>query len=31
MNNKFVGIEKLSLVDYEGKLACTLFTKGCNF
>lgn len=28
---KFVGIEKLSLVDYEGKLACTLFTKGCNF
>lgn len=31
MNKKFVGIEKLSLVDYEGKLACTLFTKGCNF
>lgn len=31
MNEKFVGIEKLSLVDYEGKLACTLFTKGCNF
>lgn len=31
MNNKFVGIEKLSLVDYEGKLACTLFTSGCNF
>lgn len=31
INNKFVGIEKLSLVDYEGKLACTLFTNGCNF
>lgn len=31
MSEKFVGIEKLSLVDYEGKLACTLFTKGCNF
>lgn len=31
MNEKFVGMEKLSLVDYEGKLACTLFTKGCNF
>ena len=31
MNEKFVGIEKLSLVDYEGKLVCTLFTKGCNF
>lgn len=31
MNNKFVGMEKLSLVDYEGKLACTLFTAGCNF
>ena len=31
INNKFMGIEKLSLVDYEGKLACTLFTNGCNF
>lgn len=30
-NNKFCGMEKLSLVDYEGKLACTLFTEGCNF
>ena len=29
--DKFYGIEKLSLVDYEGKLACTLFTGGCNF
>ena len=31
INNKFVGMEKLSLVDYEGKVACTLFTNGCNF
>lgn len=31
MSNKFIGMEKLSLVDYEGKLACTLFTAGCNF
>lgn len=31
MNEIFVGIEKLSLVDYEGKIACTLFTQGCNF
>ena len=30
-NDKFYGIEKLSLVDYEGKIACTLFTGGCNF
>lgn len=27
----FVGIEKLSLVDYEDKLTCTLFMAGCNF
>ncbi len=31
INNKFSGIEKLSLVDFEGKIACTLFTLGCNF
>lgn len=31
MKKIFVGIEKLSLVDYEGKLACTLFVQGCNF
>lgn len=31
MKEIFVGIEKLSLVDYEGKIACTLFTQGCNF
>lgn len=31
MKTKFCGLEKISLVDYEGKIACTLFTKGCNF
>lgn len=30
-NLEFYGIEKLSLVDFEGKIACTLFTLGCNF
>lgn len=24
-------IQKLTLLDYPGKVACTLFTKGCNF
>ncbi len=28
---KFYGIDKLSLVDYDEKLSCTLFTAGCNF
>src|SRR5574344_1432040 len=28
---EFVGIEPLSLVDYDDKLSCTLFTSGCNF
>lgn len=27
----FYGIEKLTLVDYLNKVACILFTKGCNF
>lgn len=31
MKSIFVGIEKLSLVDYDGKLSCVLFTDGCNF
>ena len=26
-----VGIDKLSLLDYEDKVACVLFTKNCNF
>lgn len=25
------GLEKLSLVDYDGKIACTVFTGNCNF
>lgn len=31
MNSIFCGIEKLSLVDFDGKLSCTLFTGGCNY
>ena len=27
---KFYGIQKLSLVDYDSEVSCTLFTKGCN-
>lgn len=27
----FSGIEKFSLVDFEGKICCTLFTQGCNY
>ena len=27
---KFFGMQKLSLVDYPGKMATTLFTGGCN-
>ena len=26
----FAGIQKLTLLDYPGKTACTLFTAGCN-
>lgn len=28
---RFFGMQKLSLLDYPGKMACTLFTGGCNF
>lgn len=28
---KFFGLEKLSLVDYDGKVSATVFTGGCNF
>ena len=28
---KISGIQKLTLLDYPGKVACTLFTAGCNF
>jgi len=27
----FYGLQKLTLLDYPGKVACTLFTAGCNF
>lgn len=27
----FGGFQKLTLLDYPGKVACTVFTKGCNF
>ncbi len=28
---KIAGIQKLSMVDYPGKMACTIFFSGCNF
>lgn len=28
---KFYGMQKMTLLDYPGKVACTLFTGGCNF
>lgn len=28
---KIFGLQKLTLLDYPGKVACTLFTGGCNF
>ena len=28
---KFYGLQKLTLLDYPGKMAATLFTGGCNF
>ena len=28
---KIGGIQKLTLLDYPGKVACTVFTVGCNF
>ena len=31
MTMDFVGIDKLSLLDYEDKVACVLFCKPCNF
>ena len=29
--NIFAGLQKLTLLDYPGKVACTLFTRGCNY
>ena len=31
MDSIFIGMENVSLVDYEGKIACSLFVGGCNF
>jgi len=28
---QIVGLQKTTLVDYPGVVACTLFTPGCNF
>ena len=28
---KIGGIQKLTLLDFPGRMACTVFTKGCNF
>ncbi len=28
---RIAGIQKLSMVDYPGKMACTIFFSGCNF
>lgn len=28
---KIAGLQKLTLLDYPGKVACTVFTYGCNF
>lgn len=28
---KISGIQKLTLLDYPGTVACTVFTAGCNF
>lgn len=30
-NMKIKGLQKLTLLDYPGKVACTVFTGGCNF
>ena len=26
-----MGLQKLTLLDFPGKMACTVFTGGCNF
>lgn len=28
---KIAGIQKVTLLDFPGKVACTIFTQGCNF
>lgn len=31
MNEDFVGLDKLSLLDYQDRMSCVLFSKACNF
>ena len=31
MGNDFVGLDKLSLLDFEDRMSCVLFSKACNF
>lgn len=31
MSNDFVGLDKLSLLDYTDRMSCVLFAKPCNF
>ena len=31
MGNGFVGLDKLSLLDFEDRMSCVLFSKACNF
>ena len=31
MANDFVGLDKLSILDYEDRMSCVLFSKACNF
>ena len=28
---KIAGLQKLTLLDFPGKVACTVFTNGCNY
>ena len=28
---KIAGLQKMTLLDYPGKVACTIFIQGCNF
>ena len=28
---KIAGLQKLTLLDYPGKVACSMFTPGCNY
>ena len=28
---KIMGLQKLTLLDFPGRMACTVFTDGCNF